>query len=218
MSSVCRNNERMQNYGMPMCWSYGAFLLFCFYCPLLCVRLSLSLSASSDTEAALCTRWKPKAMWYEYFVPKYLLSAAWGILDCPLIFLRALVSHERKVEEIDVTNITPLWSKTNIWTLTQTVDKQFHALPAAPNFKYSQDTQRRFLRFSLCCSTRTNADLCLKAFGVRMMCLCSGSGNDLWLSFLGGCRVIWQSKQLGDEPKYLWRNTPTKIRLPWLIA
>lgn len=135
------------------------------------VSVSLSLSVSTDTEEALCAGWKPKAMWYELFVPKYLLSAAWGILDCPLIFFRALVSHERKVEEIDGTNITPLWSKTNIWTLTQTVDKHFHTLPAAPNFKYGQDTQRRFLCFPLCCSTRANADLYLKGFEVRMMCL-----------------------------------------------
>ncbi len=78
------------------------------------------------------------------------------------------VTRER-AEEIDVTDTTPLWSKTNIWTLTQTVDKHFHTPLAAPNFKYGQDTQHRFLSFPLCCSTRANADPCLKAFGFRMI-------------------------------------------------
>lgn len=183
MSSVCCNNERMQNYGMPMCWSYGALLLFAF---IVLSFVSVSLSPSSDTEAALCVRWKPKAMWYERFFPKYLSSQQLEESWTALWFSSGLwwVTRER-AEEIDVTDTTPLWSKTNIWTLTQTVDKHFHTLPAAPNFKYGQDTQRRFLSFPLCCSRRANADLLSESIWIQDD-LCSGSGNDLWLFLLGG--------------------------------
>lgn len=108
------------------------------------------------------------------------------------------VTRER-AEEIDVTDTTPLGSKTNIWTLTQTVDKHFHTLLAAPNFKYGQDTQHRFLSFPLCCSMRANADPCLKAFGFRMIFV-----HEVGLTFgffFWGLQGRLVSRQLGDEPK-----------------